>query len=308
MIKNLFLKTPASNIFQKHPGSTTQRTMLQHTNADTASEMQNSTDSQNKQAKQGNTKAVCVGVLGAKGGVGASTIALNLSIALSRDGKNVTLIDGNLQQPDISIMIGQEAEHSMLEFFSRGVYEEKLFNACSLTLQTDAKQGRCSLLSAPANGEAGTESTLSDITAGLTPLLHKNEFVVVDLPKNLDKHLVTIMDKLDLIVLVYESNLASVAACRRWLKFFIELGYESDKTVMVQNRAGAHGSVNDRDSQQLLPSTNRVKIPNAYSLIESSAASGQAAVTKSPTHKYSLAIFELAKSLHLHAVGQNKND
>ncbi len=305
MIKNLFLKTPASNIFQKHPGSTNQRTMLPSNNADTASQMQNSTDSQNKQTKPGNMKAVSVGVLGAKGGVGASTVALNLSLALSKDGKNVTLIDGNLQQPDISIMIGQEAEHSMLEFFSRAVYEEKLFNACSLTLQNDAKQGRCSLLSAPANGEAGTQSNLSDITAGMTPLLHKNDFVVVDLPKNLDKHLVTIMDKLDIIVLVYESNLASVAACRRWLKFFIELGYEANKTIMVQNRAGAHGSVNEADSQQLLPSANRVKIPNAYSLIESSAASGQAAISKSPTHKYSQAIFDLAKSLKLHAAEQN---
>lgn len=304
MIKNLFLKAPANAGLQKHQSAGSQLNNIVKKNSPT---MQNAVDNQNDNSVTRSThkKAISVGVLGAKGGVGASTVALNLAIALSNEGKNVTLIDANLQQPDITVMLGREAENSMLEFFSRSqTFEEKVFSACSLNLNTDPRQGRCSLLSAPANGEAGTQSNLSEITAGLNPLIHQNDFVIVDLPKNLDKHLVTIMDKLDFIVVIYESNLAAVAACRRWLKIFIELGYNNNKTILVQNRAGAHGSIKETDSQQLLPAGSRVKIPNAYNLIESSAALGQAAIAKEPKHKFSQAIFELAKSLKLQATEQ----
>src|SRR5580658_8825890 len=42
-----------------------------------------------------------VGVLGAKGGSGATTIAVNLAVAIASMRVRTTLIDANLQQPDL---------------------------------------------------------------------------------------------------------------------------------------------------------------------------------------------------------------
>lgn len=44
----------------------------------------------------------CVTVLGGKGGVGATTLAVNLSLTLVRNGQRTLLIDANLQQPDVA--------------------------------------------------------------------------------------------------------------------------------------------------------------------------------------------------------------
>ena len=43
-----------------------------------------------------------VTVLGGKGGVGTTTIAVNLAVAIARHGRRVVLVDANLQQPDIA--------------------------------------------------------------------------------------------------------------------------------------------------------------------------------------------------------------
>jgi ATP-binding protein involved in chromosome partitioning len=46
--------------------------------------------------------AVCSG----KGGVGKSTVALNLAVALAADGSRVGLLDADLHAPDIPLMVG----------------------------------------------------------------------------------------------------------------------------------------------------------------------------------------------------------
>jgi flagellar biosynthesis protein FlhG len=43
-----------------------------------------------------------IAVAGAKGGVGATTMAVNLAVALARQGNRTILVDANLQRPDVA--------------------------------------------------------------------------------------------------------------------------------------------------------------------------------------------------------------
>ena len=238
-----------------------------------------------------------IGVLSAKGGSGASTLALNLSLALSCLGQKTTLIDANLQQPDLVVYLGKQAEHSMLEFFARSKnYDETVFQACSLPLQKTAKAADCSLLSGHAGGEDSTEFDLSELAAASAALVPHNDCLVFDLPKNLDRHLVTLMDRLDCIALVFEPTLVSVAAARRWLKIFSELSYPRSKYMLVLNRAGARVKHIERDLPELIAASLQ-RLPNAYQLMEDCSNCGQPAIQKNPRDKYSIAVMEIAKSL-----------
>ncbi len=59
-----------------------------------------------------------VTVLGGKGGVGATTLAVNLSLALVRQGRRTLLIDANLQQPDIASHCQLEDNESLPDVLS----------------------------------------------------------------------------------------------------------------------------------------------------------------------------------------------
>src|SRR5690606_36824899 len=57
-----------------------------------------------------NITAPVIGILGAKGGVGSTTIAINLAATMIGEGLDAPLADLNLQQPDVALMLGKQPQ------------------------------------------------------------------------------------------------------------------------------------------------------------------------------------------------------
>jgi pilus assembly protein CpaE len=245
--------------------------------------------------------APIVAVLGAKGGVGASTLCANLAAALANVGAATTIIDANFQQPDIAHLCGQDPPHSLTELMARSsIVDSQLFEACAIEIP----QTNITVLSPPLNGEAIAKSNLSDLTRCIRHVRSYSQYWIIDVPRHLDKHLVTLTDICDKIVLVFEATVAGVAASQRWLGVFRELGYDPDRIMCVLNRSGSKYSGVEQQLASCFAEHTVYRIPNASTLMWECETRGRLAVLANPGHAYSRAILKLAKHVYASTSGR----
>src|ERR1043165_495586 len=75
-----------------------------------------------------------IAVSGGKGGVGKSTVALNLAIAYSQLGARTLMVDTDLGMADLNLLLGVAPEKSLLDALSGTPVEEVLVSAHGLQL------------------------------------------------------------------------------------------------------------------------------------------------------------------------------
>jgi len=242
--------------------------------------------------------APIISVLGAKGGTGCTSVAINLAAALSGHFNGATILDGNFQLPDVAHVLSREPEHSLLELLFRVPdIDEHLFNACACEA-TDL-DSKLKLLTPPLNGEAALKADLTQLAQCLTTLNSYTNCWVVDLPKHLDRHLVTFLDASTKIVLVLEATVSGIAACNRWLSTFRELEYPTDRVICVVNRSGSkYNKTIEAQLGSAFGDFTVVQIPNAAQLMWESTANGAPPVLSSPSSPYARAVKSLAASIY----------
>ncbi|MCB9555532.1 MAG: MinD/ParA family protein [Deltaproteobacteria bacterium] len=67
-----------------------------------------------------------VAISSGKGGVGKTTVAVNLGIALSKAGKRVLLFDADLGLANVDILLGMSAEHTLADVLDESVSMESV--------------------------------------------------------------------------------------------------------------------------------------------------------------------------------------
>jgi pilus assembly protein CpaE len=240
-----------------------------------------------------------VGVLGAKGGVGSTTIAINLASALAGELGGGTILDANLQQPDAANILGLDVKYSLLDLLGKNEPTADIVDACCNEIEGVP---HLKLLSVPTVGQGGLQINLSQIAESLDGVRKFSRSWVIDLPRYLDKHLVTLIDRCGTMLIVFEPTLAGIAAARRWLRLLEELGYPHERTILVVNRAGSKPRITEQEITAALKDLQVCKIPNAYEMAEECTALGAPVVVKYPGSAYSKAIKGLAKQI-ISAVG-----
>ncbi len=236
-----------------------------------------------------------VGMLGSKGGVGATTLAFNLAAALCRQGISPTLLDANFHQPDIGTMIGEESPYSLKQLLDRAPdIDKNMFQACSI----EVTEGSTSYgLLTPPLGEIMLNANLSQLASCLEHIRSYSDWWLIDMPKHLDKHFVNLADMCDKILLVFEATVTGVASCRRWLRVFRDLGYGQERILCILNRAGSKHSAIEAHLKDCFQDEPIFRVPNARTLTWESSLHGVPAVFTHPNHPYSRAVMKLATQI-----------
>ena len=190
-------------------------------------------------ARAGHESGQVFTVTRAKGGMGASTLAAHLALALCEKrrhrrepDKRVALLDLDLQFGDLSLMLDLKPSGEMVEIIRDPT---RLDGALLRASMISHKSG---LFVLPAPGEFVPLDALSVGAAVKLIELAREEFdvVVVDLPLAVPQWLDAVLQRTDQLFAVTQLNVAAIRQTRRLLDFIKDEGHYDLPVSVVLNR------------------------------------------------------------------------
>ena len=198
---------------------------------------------------------------GAKGGVGTTTIAINVAIALQRElNRRVCLVDANLQFGDHRV------------FLDLGLDRKSIVDAVSApSIDADLLRGvivehesKIDLLLSPPTPEQAELVTKEHLTQVIDVLRGLYDYVVVDVDKRLDDMNLGVFDAAEHVFVVLTADLSCLKNVRLVLETLGHIGYESERVKLVLNRSNAFTGINAKTAEGALRHPIDLQVINEY--------------------------------------------
>ncbi|MFI5261043.1 MAG: CpaE family protein [Candidatus Limnocylindrales bacterium] len=174
-----------------------------------------------------------------KGGVGRTTLAFNLAVAMTQlGGLRTALVDGSFQFGDLRALlkVPQDAP-SLLDLPTDRIQESDL----SEVMWRDPSG--IDILLAPPRVEMSEMITARDLDKVLSLLRRVYNVVIIDTPATLGDVVLTLLDAADAILQVVTWDSTTLHNTRAMGDTFRAIGYEPGKLRYLLNRADANGGL-----------------------------------------------------------------
>jgi pilus assembly protein CpaE len=176
-----------------------------------------------------------VAVFSPKGGVGRTTIAVNLAVAAATElSKNVVLVDGSFQFGDVAVLLnlnpkGKSMYELVTDIEAGGEVE-------SVDTYAVTHSSGLHVILAPPSPEMADAITPAGVKRVVEALRQRYELVVIDCAAWFNDTTLGILDLADIILTVLTLEITSIKNIRLFLEVAEKLGYD-DKIRLVLNRA-----------------------------------------------------------------------
>ena len=211
-------------------------------------------------------------VYSGKGGVGCTTIAVNLADGFARNHPTarVALADLVVAGGDVRVLLNLKPAYHMGDLVST---LERLDTDLLRSLLTPTSRGVWAL---PAPDDPEYDNKLDGNVIGniLEHLRHDFAFTVLDCEHHLSERTLTALDAVDRILLITELTVPALRSTKRALALCGRLGYPDEKMCVVVNRFQSGEVLSLADAGEVLKHEVFWKIPNDYKAAASAMAKG----------------------------------
>jgi pilus assembly protein CpaE len=176
-----------------------------------------------------------VAVFSPKGGVGRTTVAVNLAVAAATElGKKVVIVDGSFQFGDVGVLLNLNPRSKSIADL---VPELEAGELQSLDTFVITHSSGVKALLAPPSPEMAELVTPAGIKRIIEALRVDHDLVVVDCTAFFNDTTLAILDVADIILTMLSLEITSIKNMRLFLEVAEQLGYEAGKVRLILNRA-----------------------------------------------------------------------
>jgi pilus assembly protein CpaE len=236
--------------------------------------------------------SLMVSLFSPKGGVGRTTIAYNLAVALAALGHKACLVDGSLQFSDLRGLLRVPATApSVINLPTDRIRE------------SDVKEiawkdsSGIDIVLAPPRVEMAEMVTVPDLEKMLSILRQLYDFVIIDTRAALSDDVLVFLDASDLILQVLTYDSMAIRALAMANEAFDAIGYPPTKLATVVNRADSAGGFAKADVEAAIGRAIDYEVVSDGKLVVAANNEGVPFVAGSPEAPISQSIVRLADSL-----------
>jgi pilus assembly protein CpaE len=186
---------------------------------------------------EGSEPGVVVALFSPKGGVGRTTVAVNMAVAAATElGKKVVLVDGSFQFGDVGVLLNLNPKNKSIADLVPEL-EQAGNEVESIDTFVINHSAGIRVLLAPPSPEMAELITPSGIKRVIEALRKTHDLVVVDCTAYFNDTTLAILDSADIILTMLSLEITSIKNMRLFLEVAEQLGYEEGKVRLVLNRA-----------------------------------------------------------------------
>lgn len=232
-------------------------------------------------------------VFNTKGGVGKTTIALSLAVALKqKTSARVALIDLDFFSGNVALMAGVEPRRTIKDLIDDiNILEQDVIDDYLVSHKSGIK-----IVPAPVNPEFASFIEAEHVEKIVSMLAEMFNYVIIDAPNYFSDTVIPALELADDIVIVSTADLASVQNLKQVLDLLLGLGMRS-KARIVLNKVGYTGHLKIQDLEKQLNLKIDYIIPHVEKAAIDAVNMGVPLVTYDSSSAASQKIREMAAKL-----------
>src|SRR6516165_5345358 len=239
-------------------------------------------------------RAPLICVLGPKGGTGKTLTSVSLSVAFAELGKNVALVDLDLQFGDVGLTMGLTPEQTIFDLVRTGgsLDEEKL-EGFLMTHSTGVK-----VLIAPSRPDHAAVVSVDFLRDVYSTLRGMFDYVVVDTPPGFTPEVIATIDNATGVIMVGMLDALSLKNTKLGLETLDLMGFPAENIKLLLNRARSRVGISDDEVVAIIGRQPDVMVPSDRD-IPRAVNEGKPILLAKPQSEAAVAYRQLAASFLL---------
>ena len=229
-----------------------------------------------------------------KGGVGVTTMAVNLSTNIYKaTGKPTVIVDLDLDAGDVTTFLNMKAAYTITDVTTNMTRLDENFLKGVITKHDSGIH----VLAEPQRVEDGIKISGADVTKLIGLLKTMFDYIIIDTCTAPDDRTMAAIRASDMLMLVLVMSLPGIKHMQRHLHYFDKTGVKGDKIRLVVNRYMKKGDIKIEDAEKVLGRKVDWSVPNDYETAMSCLNKGVPFCVGEPRSAVNASIADIAGKL-----------